>query len=247
MDKSIKEKYLPQLLTLLFVFSSVQAVGQENASNPLAAVNNTDLRYDYYDQDESDYSDLWVEGAYMATPKLKLKYEFHYWSTDVTGSRESGAESVHLKAIYFPKMGTWGSWKYKVAAGLEWIGDFGNDDLGIGTGSDQLGPFGGLALSKGNTVLVPLLQHYFSYNGPDVSITAVRLIAIQSLPNNYWAKLDAIVPVDWENDKAMPASIDMQLGKMFSPTFGSYVDLRAGVGTDRLFDWGVGVGIRFNY
>jgi hypothetical protein len=75
----------------------------------------------------------------------------------------------------------------------------------------------------------------------------MRLIAIQSLPNNYWAKLDAVIPVDWENDKAIPATIDMQLGKMFSPSFGSYVDLRAGVGTDRPYDWGVGVGIRFNY
>ena len=41
---------------------------------------------------------------------------------------------------------------------------------------------------------MPLLQHFFSYDGPDVKITAARLIAIQSFPNNYWGKLDAIVP-----------------------------------------------------
>ena len=85
------------------VSASAQAIAQENASNPLAAVNNTDFRYQYFDLDGSDLSDLWVDGAYMLNPKFKLKYEIHYWSTDVTGSRESGAESIHLKPIYFPK------------------------------------------------------------------------------------------------------------------------------------------------
>ena len=47
-------------------------------------------------------------------------------------------------------------------------------------------------------------------------MTAARLIAIQSLANNYWGKLDLIIPVDWENDKAIPATAEVQLGKMFS-------------------------------
>ena len=50
----------------------------------------------------------------MLTPKLKLKYELHYWATDVTGSSEGGWESLHLKPIYFPEswVGEWGEWKY---------------------------------------------------------------------------------------------------------------------------------------
>jgi hypothetical protein len=108
------------------------ATAQENASNPLAAVNNTDFRYQYFDLDGSDLSELWVDG-------------------------------------------------------------------------------------------------------------------IQSLPNNYWAKLDAIVPVDWENDNAVPATFEVQLGKMFSSSFGTYTDLLLGVGGDKPYEWGVGVGVRFNY
>ncbi len=222
-------------------------VAHENASNPLAAVNNTDFRYQFLDLDGSDRSDFWVDGSYMLTPKLKIKYELHYWETDVTGSSESDFESFHLKPIYFPTQGEWGSWKYKLAVGAEWIVGFGNEDEGIGTGSDQIAPLVGLAFVKGDTVLVPLVQHFQSYDGPDVSTTAFRLIAIQSLPKDFWGKLDAIVPIEWKNGNAVPATAEVQLGKMFSPSFGVYVDGLVGIGGDRPYDWGVGVGIRFNY
>ena len=220
--------------------------GGENASNPLAAVSNTDLRVQYFDLDGSDRTDYWADGAYMLTPKLKLKYELHYWDTDVTGSSESDFETFHLKPIYFPTQGEWGSWNYKLAIGAEWIVGFGNEDKGIGTGSDQIAPLVGLALVKGGTVLVPLVQHFVEYDGPDVNQTSIRLIAIQSLPNNFWGKLDAKIPFDWEND-AIPATAEVQLGKMFTPSFGAYVDGLFGIGSDRPYDWGVGVGIRFNY
>ena len=87
--------------------------GAENASNPLAAVNNTDVRWQYFDLgDSKERNDFYVaDGSYMLTPKLKLKYELHYWDTDVTGSSESDWESLHLKPIYFPKQGEWGEWK----------------------------------------------------------------------------------------------------------------------------------------
>jgi hypothetical protein len=77
------------LLGITFVCSVTQ-VFAENASNPLAAVSNVDMRLQYFDLGESaDRRDYWGEGAYMLTPKLKLKYELHYWDTDVTGSSES--------------------------------------------------------------------------------------------------------------------------------------------------------------
>jgi hypothetical protein len=224
-----------------------EASSSENASNPLAAVNNTDLRFQYFDLDGSDRQDLWADGAYMLTPKLKLKYELHYWDTNVTGSSENGFESFHLKPIYFPTQGKLGSWNCKTAIGGEWIASFGNDDKGIGSGSDQIAPLVGLALVKGGTVLVPLVQHFVSYNGPNVNTTAFRLIAIQSLPNDFWGKLDLRLPVDWENDSAIPASAEVQLGKMFSPGFGSYIDGLIGLGGDKPYEWGLGVGLRFNY
>ena len=86
------------------------AHGQENASKPLAAVSSTDPRLQYFDLGESDQLEAWIDGAYMATPKLKLRYEVHYVSTNVTGSREADWESVHFKPIYFPKKGALGTW-----------------------------------------------------------------------------------------------------------------------------------------
>lgn len=232
---------------LLTALAASPAVGEENASNPLAAVNGTDLRFQYFDLDGADRWDGWIDGSYMLTPKLKLKYELHYWETNVGGSSANGFETLHVKPIYFPTQGAWGDWKWKLALGGEWIVGFGNDDKGIGTGSDQISAFTGVALVKGGTVLVPLVQHFLSYDGPDVNDTAFRMIAIQSLPNNFWGKLDAKVPVQWDNDEAIPATAEIQFGKMFNPSFGVYTDALFGVGGDRPYEWGVGLGLRFNY
>ena len=85
------------------------------------------------------------------------------------------------------------------------------------------------------------------YSGPGVNQTSFRLIAIQSMPDKFWGKLDVKIPVDWENDNAVTASAEVQLGKMMTPSFGAYVDGLLGIGGDRPYDWGVGVGFRFNY
>ena len=62
-----------------------------------------------------------------------------------------------------------------------------------------------------------------------------------------WLKLDAKVPIDWENDEAVPANGELQLGKNLNKDLALYVDGLVGVGGDRLFDWGVGTGVRFKY
>ena len=64
------------------------AGGGENASNPLASVTNTDLRLQYLDltDDLGRVNDVFVDGAFMVNPKLKIKYELHYWETNVTGT-----------------------------------------------------------------------------------------------------------------------------------------------------------------
>jgi hypothetical protein len=235
------------VLIFMLVTGITNAYGGENASNPLAAVDNTDIRYQYFDLDGPEKKDLWLDGSVMLNPKLKLKYELHYWDTDVTGSSENDWESFHLKPIYFPKQGKWGDWKYKLAIGAELIVDFGNDDKGIGSGSDQIAPLVGVALVRGGTVLVPLVQHFVEYDGPNVNTTSLRLIGIQSLPNKFWGKLDAKIPIDWADDNAIPATVEVQLGKMFSPAFGLYADGLVGVGGDKPYEWGLGVGVRFNY
>jgi len=225
------------------------ADGEENASNPLASINNTDLKYQYFDLGGSDRNDFFAEGSYMVLPALKLKYELHYWETNLTGRSEKDFEKLIIKPIYFPKTGELGAWKYKLAVGLEWVVDFNHFDEGIGSGADQLAPLVGLALSspeRGLTV-IPLVQHFVSYNGNDVNQTSFRLIGIKSLPSNIWAKLDAKVPVDWEDDNAIPASFELQVGKMFKPGFGVFAEGLIGVGGDRPYDHGIGLGLRFNY
>jgi len=216
-----------------------------NASNPLATVDNTDLRLQYFDLGAPERLDYFIDGAKMFGPTLKFKYELHYLDTDVSGSSESGFSSLNLKLIHFIDRKR-GNTPYRLAIGLEWIKDLGDADKGIGSGADQLAPLVGVALKYGDTMVIPLVQHFESYNGEGVSQTATRLIALKPLPNQSWAKLDLKVPYDWENE-TVPASIELQLGRTFSPSFGMYIDGLAGLGSDRGYDWGVGLGLRFNY
>jgi len=232
---------------LLVLAAHAQAA--ENASNPLAAVNNTDIRYKYKWVDDSDLQDAYVEGAYTVTPDLKLKYEIHYNSTDITGTRHNEFERTSLKAIYFPSKARLNeTWGVKTAVGLEWIVDFRNSSKGIGGGADQLAPLVGLAFSNSQTglALIPLVQHYESYSGNDYSQTSMRLIALQPFAQDYWAKMDLKVPYDWDQ-KRWPASAELQLGYNIRPGLAAYTDLMTGVGPDRLYDFGLGVGLRFNY
>jgi len=244
---------MKKISTVLTLISSIvinSAYAEENASNPLAAVSNTDLRAKYFDLDEDIRRDYYVDGGSMLTPDLKLKYELHYWNTNVTGSNESDWESLHLKPIYFPESvkGKLGDWMYKLAVGGELTVYFDNEDQGIGSESDTIAPLIGLALNQGDTSLIPLVQHFEEYSGPDVSRTSFRLIFLQAFPDHkMWFKLDNKLPVDWENDNEIPASVEVQLGKNFSPSIASYVDALLGVGGDREYDWGVGVGLRYNY
>ena len=226
-----------------------EAQDAENASNPLAKVRNTDLRYQYFDLvDGSDRHDVFIDGSFMAADKLKVKYELHYWETNVTGRSENDWEKLSLKGIHFPREGAWGTWKYRLAVGLEWILDANNDDKGIGSGSDQLSPFVGVALvPRPGTILIPLVQQFLSYSGNDVNTTGPRLIALQTLPNDFWGKLDAKVPVDWANDNAIPATLELQLGNHLSDSLSVFADGLVGIGGDRPYDYGVGLGVRFKY
>ena len=239
------------VLSLLFFsvagFAAEEA--EENASSPLAKVRNTDIRWQYFDNtDDSHINDVFIDGAFMANDKLKIKYELHYWETDLSGDSEQNLESTTLKAIYFPKDIAGDGKNYRVAAGVDWIVDHGDEDKAIGSGSDQIGPFLGLAIGyESGLSVIPLVQHFVSYSGNDVSTTAFRVIMLQPLPEKSWLKLDAKVPIDWENDNAIPATVELQLGKTFSKGFGAYADLLAGVGSDRPYDWGLGAGLRFSY
>ena len=95
-------KYLLAIcLSLATGVAAAQEAEQGNASNPLAAVNNVDLRWQYTSGDLADSHRFFIDGSYMVVPKLKLKYELHYVSTDLTGSDENDFEKLVIKPIYF--------------------------------------------------------------------------------------------------------------------------------------------------
>lgn len=238
------------ILVFLSVFLTGQAIAedQENASDPLAKVRNTDVKLRTFDIDSNDRDDYAIEGAMMLTPDLKLRYEVRYWETDVTGRDTSGLESARAKAIYFLGDGIWGSTPYRLAVGAEAKIDFDNQDKGIGQDANTLLPFIGVALKlRPTTTVIPLLQHEEKIEGTDVSVSSLRILALQQLPNKTWLKVDALASVNWEDDNNTPAAIELQYGHQFNSMFGLYAEVMSGIGGHKTYDWGVGVGMRFNY
>ena len=222
----------------------------ENASNPLAAVNNTDLKWQYLDLTGGGLrlNHYFIDGAFMANPKLKVKYTLHSWNTNTSGTNQQDMESAVLKLIYFPRQGMFsGGTKYRLALGVDYIHDLGDTEKGIGFGADQVGPFVGIALGlKSGMSVIPLIQHFKSISGTDIKTTALRLIALKPFNNTWWLKADAKVPYDWENE-TVPASAEFQLGNNISQSKAVYIEGLFGLGSDRIYDWGVGIGFRFKY
>ncbi len=234
----------------LFCVLPPSGTAAENASNPLSKGRNTDLRIQQTDGINGEKTDYFIDGAFMARDNLKIKYELHYNDVSNGGSSSSNWEKALVKLIYFPTEGlvneTWG---FRTALGLDWIVEFGNEEQGIGTGSDQLGPFAGVAFGnqKSGLSLIPLVQHFFDYNGDtDVSQTALRLIALQPFAKDYWAKLDLKVPYDWTND-AWSGSAEVQVGYNINDGIAIYGEALVGLGGNRTFDEGLGIGLRFRY
>jgi hypothetical protein len=157
-------------------------------------------------------------------------------------------ESVRAKAIFFPGEGIWRETPYRLAADIEVKVQFDNQDKGIGQDSDTILPFVGIALvPRPGTTIIPLLQHETEISGEDVNNTSFRLLALQTLPRNTWLKLDAIVAVNWENDRQTPSFAELQYGHQFTPAFGVYAEAMVGIGADKPYEWGFGVGFRFLY
>ena len=238
------------ILALIGLIWSEELIAAENASNPLSAVNNTDLRWQYTSDDGRYRHDLFVDGAYMLMPTLKFKYELHYNFTDATGTKQNDFEKVVLKPIYFPYQTRLNeTWGLRTAVGLEVAIEFGNQAKGIGSGANQIGPFVGLAFANQNTglALIPLVQHFTSISGPTkVNLTAMRLIALQPFAGSFWAKADTKVPYDWEN-KTWSATAELQIGKNINDGIAVYAEGLLGIGKYRSYDAGAGLGLRFKY
>jgi hypothetical protein len=56
--KKIRKTLTEFALVLMIFIGTTYAYGEENASNPLAAVNNTDVRWQYFDLDGPERNDF---------------------------------------------------------------------------------------------------------------------------------------------------------------------------------------------
>lgn len=249
-----KSLYLAISLAAFNLYAEEEKKG--NASDPTAAINFTDLKYQQYDLGDLGQGDdrtvYKMEGAYMLGQEHKLTYELNYWDTDLIGEDKNDFESLKLKYINLTP-GMLGGVKYKLALGVESINSFGEFNEGIGTGTHQIAPLFGAGWMLGEKdFLVTLLQYYHSYHedsdAEKVRITGPRLIWIHSFPEyKMWLKVDNKFSIDHENDNDTSNIVEVQVGKMFTPKLGLFVDYFNNTGGYEQYDYGVGFGLRFMY
>jgi len=256
-DRFYVQEGLIVLLVLVMITASPDVMSQEegNASDPTASVNFTDFRFQAFDLGDvgiGDSRDRYaIEGAYAFTPSHKLTYELNYWDTDITGRGTSGLESFKTKYINLTP-GQLGNVRYKFALGAELSFDLGDQDDGIGTGTDTIAPLIGAGWSLGEKdLLITLVQYFHSYsedrNANEVRLTGPRIIWIHSLPNRSWLKIDNKFSIDHENDNHSSNLLEIQLGRMLTPEFGIYLDYLSNTGGQKIYDDGFGIGFRYMY
>jgi len=220
-------------------------------SNPLASVSKIDFIWTHRETPKNrGVGEFGLFDSTMLHERVRLNLELHYAYTDVTRSNERDWQSVHVRPVWFvlDKLVAEG-WGMRVAAGAEYVRDFSNEDKGIGTGSDLIGPLLGLGFMnrESKLVLLALMQHSRDLDGStDISTTALRLTALRPVSGRSWLKADLKVPYDWEN-RAWPANLEAELGTMLSRSHGVLAQGFAGVGGDRVFDWGIALGVRVNF
>ena len=232
-----------------------EAASGADASNPTAAVNYQDLRYRYFDLDDgAEKHSFETEGAYMFHPRFKFTNELRGVHTDRSGEWETDFEILKLKGIFLTDGQPFGI-KAKYALGLEWLKDLGDLKDGTGSGSDQIAPLGGIGwIPTDMDFIITLVQYFYSYDthdgGPKVRKTGPRLIYIRKIPQiGGWFKADYKGEIDHKDDEDYSSVLELQLGSMFTPRIGAYLEgfLGDSVFSTDAYNYSLGLGIRFMY
>lgn len=225
------------------------------ASDPTASVNFQDFRYRYFDLGGSKHKNSFeAEGSYVFNPRLKLSHELIGVETDVTGNSEADFSKLSLRPIFLTPMKPFGI-KAKLALGVEWVKDLGDFSEGTGSGTDQIAPLGGVGwLLTEEDFLITLVQYFHSYDedsgASQVNTTGPRLIYIRSLPSiKGWAKVDFKGAIDHEDSNDFTQTLELQFGKMITPSVGIYGELLLGdsVLDSNAYEIGGGVALRIVY
>jgi len=250
------------IVSSLVIFVLIRpALAQEKnsgaaASDPTAAVNYQDVRYRYFDLDRgADKHSFQTEGAYMLHPRLKLTNELRYVNTDRSGKSEQDFEELKIKGIHLTNIKPFGI-QAKLALGAEWLKDLGDFEKGTGSGADSIAPLAGIGwVPDDMNFIITLVQYFYSYDtdnarDEDVRETAPRLIWIRKLPDiGGWFKADLKMSIDHEDNENFDQVLELQLGKMISPSVGFYGEVFLGddVLDSNAYNYSVGGAVRVMY
>ncbi len=117
------------------------ATGGAAASDPTAKVSFMDFGFRYFDLPKGNHTRVYrAEGGTMLTPYFKFVPKIEYWDTNAAGQDESSLSFLSLKGIFLMPGPEVGPFKTRLAAGLEWIKDFGRFKDATSLGADQIAP-----------------------------------------------------------------------------------------------------------
>ena len=177
--------------------------------------------------------------------EVNVTFPDEYQAEELAGKEASFAVHVaEVKKKQFPELDD------------EFAKDLGDFEKGTGSGADSIAPLAGIGwVPDDRNFIITLVQYFYSYDTDnareeDVRETAPRLIWIRSLPElGSWFKADLKMSIDHEDDENFDQVLELQLGKMVSPSVGFYGEVFLGddVLDSNAYNYSVGGAVRVMY
>lgn len=252
------------LVGALFLWGSVATAAERGrdiqrlgarVSNPAALVRFQDIRYRYFDLNDSRESrKIEAQGAFTPFPRFKVTHVLQAIRTDVSGDSDSDVSSLTLGATMI-RDAHFVNRDARYFLGSQWSKDLGDVGDGTGSGSDLLAPFAGVTWQPTpEDFLVAMIQHSRSYRrddgAPKVRKTVPRLIYIRGLRFlNGWTTFNLSGEFDHQDNDKFSPTLEMEIGTMLTPHVGFYGEIFVG---DAVFDTeaynaGIGLALRIVY
>jgi len=185
----------------------------------------------------------------FADGKMNLRLTVPLVATDRAGDGDFGLGDIGLRYNWLAQADKKGAW----LLGTELFADSATKDV-LGRGKWIVAPIVTKAffLTK-DLIFAPTYQHNISFAGDSdrkrVNESVLDFYFVMTAEDKRsWFIADPTVVVDWENETNIPATLEVEYGRVVGSLFGGaaslYVRPGVGIGQDRPYDWNIEIGLK---
>jgi hypothetical protein len=222
----------------------------KSGTDPTKFLRQVRLNYEYAST-ANDASVNTLSFSYVqpfAEQTMNLRFKLPLLHSDVSGSSETGIGDFSVRYNWLADI----TQSYGLLVGAELLADTATDDS-LGRGKWVISPLATYAIFlNSNMIFAPTYQHNLSFAGDDarndVNESVFDFYFVYTADDKEsWVTVDPALVIDWENNEAIPFSIEVQYGRKLGTLWGGavngFIQPGIGIGQDRAIDWNIEVGI----